>query len=313
MTTNIPQRHDALTKSFLSDPAAARAFLERYLNKDVQGICDLSTLQIEPTSYVDEDLKMHCSDITYRLELKDKSNCVYVYVLVEHQNKPVELMPFRVLKYQVAIIQNHLTKHKTDKSKNLLLPLVVPILFYNGKKSPYPHKIDIADMFEYRDLYDKIGLGRFNLVDLTIIKDEELITHGIIAPLEIIAKHITVRDFGLYLGNIVKAFVVAHENHLSESLFKSSFTYLSTEREKEELVILSDMIIKELPFYREIVMTYAESLKQEGMQQGMQQGKQEERQEIARNLLKCGADTDMIKNVTHLSDKELEQLKASLH
>ena len=188
MTTNIPQRHDALTKSFLSDPAVARDFLERYLHKDVQNICDLSTLQIEPTSYVDEDLKMHCSDITYKVELKDKSNYVYVYVLIEHQNKPVELMPFRILKYQVAIIQNHLTKHKADKQKQLLLPLVAPIVLYNGKKSPYPHKIDIADMFEYSDLYDKIGLGRFSLVDLTVIKDEELITHGRIAPLEIITK-----------------------------------------------------------------------------------------------------------------------------
>jgi len=310
MTANIPQKHDALTKSFLSDPAAARAFLERYLNKDVQGICDLSTLQIEPTSYVDEDLKMHCSDVTYRLELKDKSNYVYVYVLVEHQNKPVELMPFRVLKYQVAIIQNHLTKHKTDKHKKLLLPLVAPILFYNGTKSPYPHKIDIADMFEYRDLYDKIGLGRFNLVDLTVIKDEELITHGVIAPLEIIAKHITVRDFGLYLGNIVKAFVIAHEHHLSEALFKSSFTYLSTKREKEELVTLSDMIIKELPIYKELVMSYAESLKQEGKQEGMHDAEKN----MARQLLKSGVDISVVsKAAIHLTKEELEQLKASLH
>ena len=82
MTTNIPQKHDALSKSFLSDPSVARDFLERYLHEDVRGICDLSTLQIEPTSYVDEDLKMHCSDIAYRLELKDKSNYVYVYVLL---------------------------------------------------------------------------------------------------------------------------------------------------------------------------------------------------------------------------------------
>ena len=56
-------------------------------------------------------------------------------------------------------------------------------------------------------------------------------------------------------------------------------------------------------------MTHTETLLQKGMQQGIQQ----ERQEIAKNLLKCGADIDMIKNATHLSDKELEQLKASLH
>ena len=56
-------------------------------------------------------------------------------------------------------------------------------------------------------------------------------------------------------------------------------------------------------------MTHTETLLQKGMQQGMQQ----ERQEIAKNLLKSGVDIAAIKNATHLSDKELEQLKASLH
>ncbi len=322
---NIPQRHDALTKSFLSDPSVAREFLERYLHKDVQAICNFDTLQIEPTSYVDEDLKMHCSDITYRLELKDKSNYVYVYTLIEHQNKADKLMPFRILKYQAAIIQNHITRHRTDKHEVPLLPLVAPIVFYNGNKSPYPYKIDIAEMFEHRELFDEISLGKFSLVDLTVMENKEILTHGKIAPLEIIAKHIKVRNFLNYIDDVVSAFVLAHEQNLSVALFKSAFTYLSTEREKEELVRLSDLIIKNLPNYEEIVMNYADSLKLEGIQQGMQQGMQQgrrqgmqqgmqqERQEIAKNLLRCGVDILAIKNATHLSDKELEQLKASLH
>ena len=60
-------------------------------------------------------------------------------------------------------------------------------------------------------------------------------------------------------------------------------------------------------------MTHTETLLQKGMQQGMQQGRHDAEKEIARNLLKSGVDIVAIKNATHLSDEELEQLKASLH
>lgn len=326
MTNKIPQRHDALAKGFLSDPTVAREFLELYLSADVKGICNFDTLQIEPTSYIDEDLKMHCADITYRLELKDKTNFVYVYTLVEHQSTPVALMPFRILKYQVAIIQNHLTRyeHKNNK-KNPILPLVVPIVFYNGTDSPYPCKVDIAEMFEHRDLFDKIQLGRFKLVDLTITNNEEILKHGKVAVLEMLAKHISVRDFSIVKDYIMSALVAGHNDHLSELLFKIAYAYLSTARENDELLELSDEIIKQLPNYKEIVMTHTETLLQKGIQQGMQQGRQEGRQEgveegiykagkeIAKNLLKSGVDINTIKNATYLSDAELAELKDLLH
>ncbi len=33
----------------------------------------------------------------------------------------------------------------------------------------HAYKVDIAGMFEHRDLFDKIQLGKFKLADLTII------------------------------------------------------------------------------------------------------------------------------------------------
>ena len=314
MTNKIPQRHDALAKGFLSDPTVAREFLDLYLHSDIKGICNFDTLQIEPTSYIDEDLKMHCADITYRLELKDKTNFVYVYTLVEHQSTPVALMPFRILKYQVAIIQNHLTRHEHKIKKNPILPLVVPIVFYNGADSPYPCKVDIADMFEHRDLFDKIQLGKFKLVDLTIIDNEEILKHGQVAVLEMLAKHISVRNFSIVKDYIMSALVAGHNDHLSELLFKIAYAYLSTARENDELLELSDEIIKKLPNYKEIVMTHTETLLQKGMQQGRQEGIHDAERNMAEQLLKSGVDISVVsKAAIHLSQEELEQLKASLH
>ena len=307
MTNSIPQRHDALTKSFLSDLSVAREFLELHLSAEIKDACDLSALQIEPTSYVDDDLKMHCSDITYKLELKNKTNFLYIYTLIEHQNKSDELMPFRVLKYQVAIIQNHLKKHRVKGKKELKLPLVASLVFYNGIKSPYPYKTDIADIFEDRDLFNKIQLGKFKLIDLTIVDNDEILKHGKVAVLEMLAKHIYVRDFKAVINYLISALVAGYNNHLSDSLFGVAFTYLSTVREPKELLELSDEIIKNIPNYKEMVMTYADSL----IQKGRQEGRQEAEMEIAKKLLNSGIDISAIKCATHLSDKELEQLKAS--
>jgi predicted transposase YdaD len=42
-------------------------------------------------------------------------------------------MAFRLMRYAVATMQRHLDSgHKR-------LPLVIPVLFYSGKRSPYPH------------------------------------------------------------------------------------------------------------------------------------------------------------------------------
>ncbi len=306
MKTNIPQRHDALVKGFLNDPDVAREFLETHLTAEVQSVCDFATLQIVPTSYIDEDLKMLCSDVTYRIELKDKTNFIYVYTLIEHQSTPVELMPFRILKYQVAIMQDHLNKYSDEKDGKLLLPLVAPIVFYNGVATPYPHSVDIAELFESRELFERVQLGKFKLVDLTVTDNNEILRHGgKLAVLETLAKTVHVRDIKMVMSYIISALVAGHEDNLSDFLFKTAYTYLSTNRENDELLELSDAVINKIPDYREMVMTHTETL--------LQKGRQEAEKEIAKNLLKSGVDIDTIKKATHLSEKELEQLKESLH
>ncbi|MBV7377071.1 Rpn family recombination-promoting nuclease/putative transposase, partial [Klebsiella pneumoniae] len=65
----------------------------------------------------------------------------YVHVLIEHQSAPDKLMAFRLMRYAIAAMQRHLESgHKT-------LPLVIPILFYQGRRSPYPWSMRWLDNF----------------------------------------------------------------------------------------------------------------------------------------------------------------------
>lgn len=57
----------------------------------------------------------------------------YIHVLVDHQSMPDKHMAFRLIRYAVAAMQRHL---EAGHKKRLL---VIPVLFYTGKRSPYPY------------------------------------------------------------------------------------------------------------------------------------------------------------------------------
>jgi len=75
-------------------------------------------------------------------------------------------------------MQRHLDAgHKT-------LPLVIPVLFYTGKRSPYPIRPTGCRNFDDPALAEKTDTGDFPLVDVTVIPDEEIMGHRSMAALD---------------------------------------------------------------------------------------------------------------------------------
>lgn len=256
------------------------------------------------------------SDIVFKVDLKDNADgCAYVYTLIEHQSTPLKLMPFRILRYQIAIIQKHMDEYPEDK-----LPLVVPIVFYNGSMSPYTYSSELADLFADKELFNSIGLGNFKLTDLTITHDDVILQHKKISLLELLLKHIHDRDLNETIESIVKGFQLAELYMVNPSLIQAAISYLLNGRERDELNPLIEQLKQNLPKYGDEIMTYAEELRQEGEQRGMQlgeqkgrqEGKQEAQQEIAKQLLKSGVDSKIIATSTHLPIDKIAELKASL-
>ncbi len=109
----------------------ARGFMEIHLSAELRAICDLSTLKLESGSFVEDDLRQNFSDVLYSLKTTSGEDG-YAYVLLEAQSSPDNHMAFRLIRYSVAAMQRHIEAgHKK-------LPLVIPVLFYAGKRSPYP-------------------------------------------------------------------------------------------------------------------------------------------------------------------------------
>lgn len=301
-----PTPHDLVFKTFLSTIETARDFITLHLPPALLQLCDLQTLQLESGSFVEEELRPYYSDMLYSL----KTTCgdSYIHVLIEHQSSPDKHMAFRLMRYAIAAMQRHLEAgHKT-------LPLVIPVLFYQGRKSPYPYSMNWLDNFADPALAGRIYREDFTLVDITVIADDEIMRHRSMAALTLIQKHIRQRDLTQLLDKLASLLT---RNHMSGQQVIALVNYMLQAGEAQDARTLLYEMAQRAPQYGDELMTLAEQLKQEGriegmqqgMQQGMQTGEREASRKIARAMLEKGIPAIDIIEMTGVSADELPSLQ----
>ncbi|WP_112341518.1 Rpn family recombination-promoting nuclease/putative transposase [Shigella sonnei] len=209
--------HDAVFKQFLMHAETARDFLEIHLPVELRELCDLNTLHLESGSFIEESLKGHSTDVLYSVQMQ--GNPGYLHVVIEHQSKPDKKMVFRMMRYSIAAMHRHL---EADHDK---LPLVVPILFYQGEATPYPLSMCWFDIFYSPELARRVYNSPFPLVDITITPDDEIMQHRRIAILELLQKHIRQRDLMLLLAKTITLIVdnyIIHKSRETQSWLKEN-------------------------------------------------------------------------------------------
>lgn len=141
-----------------------------HLPAELQALCDLNTLKLESGTFVEDDLRQYASDILWSMKTTTGDDG-YIHLLLEHQSSADKNMAFRQLRYAVAAMQRHLEAgHKR-------LPLVIPVLFYHGSRSPYPFSTNWLDCFSNPEQAGKVYTRGFPLVDVTVIDDDEIMNH----------------------------------------------------------------------------------------------------------------------------------------
>lgn len=296
MTPSL-SHHDSLFKKFLGDIAVARDFLEVHLPPHLRERCDLTTLAMESGSFVEDDLRTQCSDMLYSVQTTAGKG--YLYTLIEHQSRPEKLMAFRLMRYSFAAMQRHL------EQGNDQLPVVIPLLFYHGRTSPYPYTTRWLDCFADPELAESVYRQAFPLVDITAMPDDEILTHKRVALLELVQKHIRTRDMLELAGDIA---LLLNRWALPKEQFRSLMCYIVGRGETSDTRQFLQTIAAQTQDYREDVMTIAEQLRQEGRQEGRQEERRESARRIARQLIANGVDPAVVKRSTGLSDDELNSL-----
>lgn len=310
LINNTP--HDALFKQFLMHPDTARDFLDIHLPAEIRGICDLDTLRLESSHFVEESLKEQYSDVLYSVKMQGTSG--YIHILIEHQSTADKKMAFRMMRYAIAAM------YRLLKDENGPLPLVVPLLFYQGKTSPYPLSMNWLDMFALPKLARRIYSEPFPLVDITIIPDDDIMQHRRIALLELLQKHIRQRDLMILLERLV---TLISAEYTTESQLNALLNYMVQRGHTDQPTVFYRELANRLP-QEESMMTLAEWFEEQGMQKGKQEGKQEgmlegkregkregkneERRNIARRMLESGMTREAVAQITTLTDDEIEQI-----
>ncbi|MGD8203079.1 Rpn family recombination-promoting nuclease/putative transposase [Pantoea sp. FN0305] len=300
-----PTPHDATFRQFLSQPEIARDFMELHLPPALRAICNLSTLKLESGSFVESDLRQYFSDVLYSLQTSAGDG--YIHVLIEHQSSPDKHMAFRLLRYAVAAMQRHI------EAGHNKLPLVIPVLFYVGKRSPYPYSTRWLNEFDNPDLAGKLYSGAFPLVDVTVIPDDEIMKHRSMAALTLLQKHIHQRDIATLTDRLVTLLMA---DYLSSPQVMVLIQYLIQAGESAD----SEAFVRELalrvPQHGDALMTIAQQLEQQGIEKGIekgiqlgrQQGRNEGKLEVARSLLKMGMPRESVREATGLTEDDLAQL-----
>ncbi|APP09076.1 Rpn family recombination-promoting nuclease/putative transposase [Vibrio harveyi] len=306
--------HDGLFKSFLTVPETAKDFLNIHLPEHIKQICNLDTLQLQSGSFLEEELVPYYSDVLYSMETD--SGVGYVYALIEHQSSPDKHMGFRMMRYAIAAMKQHLD------AGNDTLPLVVPLLFYHGRTSPYPYSTNWLDEFENPEIAKALYSQDFPLVDVTVMPDDEIIQHKRVALLELVQKHVRQRDLLDFTDTLVTLLL---ERLITTNQLDSLVEYLLRVGETSNLEGLMRTLAQQVPEHEERFMTVAEQLEARGREQGLKQGLEQGRQEgeefgrqegrqegqqaaklaIAKRMLAAGLDKSLISETTGLSEKEL--------
>ncbi len=227
----------------------ARDFMDIHLPAGLRALCDLNTLKLESGSFVEDDLCPYFSDVLYSLKTRSGDDS-YVHVLIEHQSTLDRHMAFRLLRYVVAAMQHHLDAgHKK-------LPLVIPLLFYAGKRSPYPFSTCWLDEFSNPKLAEKIYGGSFPLVDVTVIPDDEIAEHRSMAALTLLQKHIHQRDLKEVMDRLALFITLSQIISLVHYIFQAG--------ETSDATAFFCELAQRVPQQGDALMTIAEQLRKEG-------------------------------------------------
>jgi predicted transposase/invertase (TIGR01784 family) len=283
--------HDALFRMTFSRVEHAAAEFRAVLPPAILARIDLATLVLESGSYVDGELASSESDLLFSVEVAGRRGLVYL--LFEHQSSVDDLMPLRMLRYVVRILERHVSTAGGGK-RALPLPLVLPVVLHHSAAG-WSAATQIQALFDPQVVAEPTMAAHvphfgFVLDDISRLRDDELTARalGALPTLALWA----LRD-ARHPGKVARSLhrwasllrELAGAESGAEALI-TIFRYLSLVAEDLTPRTLLATLATADPKTRDTVMTtLAEQWKAEGRLEGKAEGRLEGKVEGARLVL----------------------------
>ena len=297
--TEINTPHNDYFETMLSNKNVAKDFLRWHLPDFIKDRIDLDTVEAKKDSFVDDNFKKLETDILFSVNFDDKPG--YIYSLVEAQKQPQRMMPLRIFKYLIAIMEKH-RKETGDKQ----LPIVYPLILYQGEKL-WNHSTNFFDLFTEPELSKQILTNDIQLVDIQRTPDSKFSEHfwaGIFeACIKWGAKRDIINTLEILMPDLIKV------EKLDRGILLATLTYLGNigDTSVDDLINWGKSLGSGIG---DEVVTLAQRLEKKGEDRGFEKGIEKEKNSMIISMLQEKFDLDTISKVAKISVEKIKEIKA---
>ena len=306
-TIEIENPHDKIFRKLLDKKENAVQIINEFLEKGDKITKD--DIENYNSSYISNKLKNSEADVVYKIKNEN------VFFIIEHQTKIDYSMPYRMLKYEIEIIESVLVDEKEEyKNKRYEYPNIIPIVLYTGRKE-WNAELDLKKIqLKWRN-YKGLELSKYNVYDINKISNERLLKEkSIINKIMLMEKAATKKEF------------IENLNKISKELKNKELKY--TKEEKDFFIIAVkaivqnqnyrekvDEILKDIEEVEKSMMQIIETLNEEraklikdSIEEGRIKGKIEGKVEDIKNMLNEKIPIEVISRITGINEDEVKRI-----
>lgn len=291
MSKEIANIHDKFIKQILSNKNLAIDFLSEYLPECLVSIIDFQTLTYHDTSYISESLKASYSDLIWRVKINRKEY-LQISLLLEHKSYADPFAVFQLLEYLALGYRKQIRENKQPE-------LIVPILYYHGKKEWVFKPIE-AFFRKYPDIL-KTYLPTFatEFVNLHQVATEQILalTNGLLRSAIMLQKHyFDSESFNAHVQTIIENMNPYWESNITDVIF----VYMIQNERLDERPFME--FVKKLP---DDMSTKVMSLYDQLIQRGINKGIEKALERTILNAYDNGIDVATVRLITGESEKKI--------
>lgn len=291
--------HDLTFKQLISRRQFFIDFCQTYVPPEILvklnfGACHLFKLEGETVNQSHHGSQLHhreIADVVYQVQMQGANQDALIIFHIEHFSSPKANTSLRSANYNL----NTLVQYNEINPKKPL-PLLIPIIYYHGKRSPFPYSLNIYDLFEENKALAEQYLLTPLLIDVHQFSDAALAKHQGISAAELAFKYTTLRKQlpSARIKLLVEQLIQLDYN-LRHTVLRYSINRLVGNR--DDFVA---RYLKALPQEESTMRTMAEEWVHEGMEKGMEK--------VAKVMLANNEPLAKIVSYTQLSESRLKAL-----